>query len=271
MLGITKGLGYWNTQQQTVERHTDNAAYTAAHPDDTLVLAGPPRQLDADLGTNAIRPGPPSLQGDQGKSPWSSLMAIGMIQGFQFSSQKPTQPMQAIGSGRSYFVSGKSQTTWRIGRLFCNGRNLLRVLYHNAVAGGVAMEDFDDPPVAQNTTDMYYINLDSELYYVPFGLAAIFRDKAKDLLGAVYLELCMIQSYGVGFNAGQAMIMEDVNGMCDRVLPFHPSSVIKGADNFRATVDTVIGFTESNKTLPTNNTGLTDENVNTTEATYTER
>jgi hypothetical protein len=239
-LGITKGIATWNSQQHTVERYTDNSAYTSAHPDDTLVLAGPPRKADM-------------LQ--EATSGWESLLAIGMMQGFQFTSQKPTQPLQAIGSGRAYFVSGKSQTTWRIGRLFCNGRNLLRVLYHNAVAGGVPVQSFDDPAVAQDPSEIYYANLDSELYYVPFGLGAIFRDKIKDLIGAVYLELCMVQTYGVGFNAGQQMVMEDVSGMCDRVLPFRPTAVAAGSA-LRQTVDTVIGFI--NDKMPTSGTGLLD-------------
>jgi hypothetical protein len=238
-LGITKGINGWNSQRMTVERFTDNAAYTAAHPDDTLVLAGPPRAADIVPGATAG---------------WASLLAIGMMQGFQFTSQKPTQPLQAIGSGRVYFVSGKSQTTWRIGRLFCNGRNLLRVLYHNAVAGGVPVHDFDDPAAVNSPEDMYYINLDSELYYVPFGLCSIFRDKIKDLIGAVYLELCMVQTYGVGFNAGQQMVMEDVSGMCDRVLPFHPTEVAMGGA-MRETVDAVIGFMGYDNS-PSNGTGL---------------
>ena len=249
-LGITKGIGTWKSQQQTVERFTDNAAYTSAHPDDTLVLSGPPRQVDSD---------------EQATSGWESLMAIGLQQGFQFNSQKPTQPMQAIGSGRTFFVSGKSQTTWRIGRLFCNGRNLLRTLYHNAVAGGVPVQEFDDSPVAQDATDMYYLNLDSELYLVPFGIASIFRDKIKNLIGAVYLELCMVQSYGVGFNPGQAMILEDVNGMCDRVLPFRPTAVATGSA-LRETVDTVIGFVNPSNNLPSNGTGLTDDNLAATDS-----
>lgn len=248
-LGITKGLQTWNSQQRTVERYTDNSAYTSAHPDDTLVLAGPPRR--ADVGNGEL-PG------------WQSLLAIGMLQGFQFSSQKPTQPLQAIGSGRSYYVSGKSQTTWRMGRLFCNGRNLLRVLYHNAVAGGVPVQNFDDPAVAQDSSEIYYGNLDSELYYVPFGIGVIFRDKIKDLIGAVYLELCMIQTYGLGFNAGQSMVMEDVGGMCDRVLPFRPTSVASGSA-MRATVDQVIGFI--NDTTPNNGTGLLDSDASLADST----
>jgi len=247
-LGITKGISTWkSTQRHTVERFTDNAAYTSAHPDDTLVLAGPPRRMSAKQDVS---------------EGWESLLAIGMIQSFQFGSQKATQPMQAIGSGRSFFVSGKSQTSWSIGRLFCNGRNLLRVLYHNASAGGVEVQKFDDSPVAGNRTDQYFINLDSELYYIPFGLAAIFKDKASDLIGGVYLELCMIQGYNVGFNAGQSMIMENVSGMCDRVVGFMPSEVTADTSVPRATMDSVIGFVDDASLpshLPISGTGLKDQ------------
>ncbi len=247
-LGITKGISTWkSTQRHTVERFTDNAAYTSAHPDDTLVLAGPPRKMsmkqDVDTG-------------------WESLLAIGMIQSFQFGSQKATQPMQAIGSGRSFFVSGKSQTSWSMGRLFCNGRNLLRVLYHNAVAGGLDVSLFDDTPVAGSPSDQYFINLDSELYYIPFGVAAIFKDKASDLIGAVYLELCMIQGYNVGFNAGQSMIMENVSGMADRVVGFLPSQVTSDTSVPRSTMDEVIGFVDNpalSSHQPTIGTGLLDQ------------
>jgi len=228
-LGITKGIKTWLAQDNNVERHMDNAAYTSAHPDDTLVLAGPPRFSDVN---------------QEEVSGWTSILAIGLMQTFQITSQKPTQPMQAIGSGRTFFVSGKSQTTWRIGRLFSNGRNLLRVLYHNAVAGDVNVEDFDDPPVppegGANTTT-FFINLDSELYYVPFGLGVMFKDKIHDVIGAFYVELAMINSYTLGFTSGQNMVMEDVGGMCDRLYPFVPSN-IRGEGVLRQTVDEVIGF-----------------------------
>ena len=236
-LGITKGVTTWDSQRHNVERHMDNAAYTSAHPDDTLVLAGPPRFDDVQ---------------QEETSGWTSLLAVGMLQTFQITSQKPTQPMMAIGSGRTFFVSGKSQTTWRIGRLFTNGRNLLRVLYHNAVAGDVPVENFDDPPVpptqGTNLTN-FYINLDSELYYVPFGLAVMFKDKVHDVLGSFCAELAMINTYTLGFTAGQNMIMEDVGGMCDRLYPFVPSTIIASANVDRKTIDTVIGFVDGDTSV----------------------
>lgn len=240
-IGITKGVHSWTFQQNHVERHMDNAAYEAAHPDDTLVLAGPPRK--------------PAQQAAASENGITSLLAIGMLQSVQFTQTKPTQPMMAIGSGRSFFVSGKAQTQWNIARLFVNGRNLLRVLYHNAVAAGVDVSKMDDQ-AALSTNSQYHINLDSELYYVPFGMAAFFRNKAHAVVGAFYCELAMINSYAVGMTAGQNMILENVSGMADRLLPYALSDVFarnpsaNGAGNgdvYVATLDAMLDFTAGSR------------------------
>lgn len=242
-VGITTGVLDWNFQNHYVERAMDNAAYMAAHPDDTLILAGPAR-----LGT---------VGDGKSSSGIQSLLAIGMLQSMQFTQTKPTQPMMAIGSGRSFFVSGKAQTQWTIGRLFVNGRNLLRVLYHNAVAGGLEVNKLDDK-AAMAKNSQFFINLDSELYYVPFGLAAFFRNKTHELVGSFYAELCMINSYAVGINAGQNMILENVSGLSDRLLPMGLQDIAvgvgKGGSIYpRATIDAVIDFTapgDDGSTLP---------------------
>lgn len=228
-IGITKGIETWSFQDHYVERVMDNAAYTAAHPDDTLVLAGPARKS--------------ALKNVAETTGVGSLLAIGMLQAVQFTQSKPTQPMMAIGSGRSFFVSGKAQTQWTMGRLFVNGRNLLRVLYHNAKAAGVSVENFDDIPATRNT-QQYYINLDSELYLIPFGLAAMFRDKHHNPVGGFYAELCMINSYAVGMNAGQNLILENVTGLADRLLPFNEADGKYPPGVPQATLDVIMGFTD---------------------------
>ena len=228
-IGITKGLNSWTFQSTYVERAMDNAANQAAHPDDTLVLAGPARKGSA-LGGNGT-----GIQ---------TLLAIGMLQGLSFSQQKPTQPLMAIGSGRSFFVSGKPQTQWNMGRLFVNGRNALRVLYHNFVAGGGDPTAFDDP-AALRQKGIFFVNLDSELYYVPFGLGVLFRNKAHDLVGATYTELCMISSYSIAINAGQNMIMENVSGLADRILPWGNIADSAGTYIPRVTLDQILDFSEN--------------------------
>ena len=230
-LGVVKNFESWSFQESYVERVMDNAAYTAAHPDDTLVMAGPARKHGLKEGGAA------------------SLLAIGMLQAVNFTQTKPTQPMMAIGSGRSFYVSGKAQTQWTMGRLFVNGRNLLRVLYHNAVAGGVDPSRFDDPATdSLSNSKKYFINLDSELFLVPFGLGTVFRDKTHGFCGGFYAELSMITSYAIGWNAGQNLVLENVSGMSDRLLPFGADTPVgtrphaSGTEIQKTQLDQVLNF-----------------------------
>ena len=232
-IGVTSGVLSWDFQRTYVERVMDNAAYESAHPDDTLLLAGPPRFA--------------SVSGSTAVSGTSSLLAMGLLQNITFTSTKPTQPMMMIGSGRSFFVSGKSQTSFQIGRLFCNGRNLLRVLYHNAITNGLQVQNFDDPAAIAAQSN-FFINLDSELFYIPFGIAAFFRNKAHELVGSFYVELAMINNYSLGVTAGQSMILENVSGLCDRLVPTSVSSIATGygtsgrSSVLKATIDTLLDF-----------------------------
>lgn len=226
--GITRGIATWKFQDHYVERYMDNAAYTAAHPDDTLVVAGPPRTPDSG-GAKSIE---------------SKLLAIGHLQTVQFTQQKPTQPVMAIGSGRTFFVSGKAQGQCTLGRLFVNGRNMLRVLYHNARMADLDVSLMDDKP-ARKKEEIFYINLDSELYLIPFGLGTLFRDKIHDVVGGFYAELAMITSWAIGFNAGQNMIMEQVTIVFDRLLPFFEDSVTRNDYKItEQTLSTIMGFTD---------------------------
>lgn len=230
-VGITRGLNTWSFQDHYVERIMDNAAYTAAHPDDTLVMAGTPRT-----------PSPTAT----GKDMADKLLAIGHLQQFQVTQQKPTQPVMAIGSGRTFFVSGKAQGQATLGRLFVNGRNLMRVLHHNVRRSGLDVSKFDDKP-ARKLASQYYVNLDSELYLIPFGLGALFRDKIHHNVGGFYAELCMITTYAVGITAGQNMVMEQTNVVFDRLLPFFESDISEWcgyAEGANPTLTTVMNFTD---------------------------
>ena len=232
-IGITKGLTTWRFQDHYVERLMDNVTYTAAHPDTTLVLAGPARsdiaRTDDVSGTSV-----------------SSLLAIGMLQSFNVSAQKPTTPVMAIGSGRSFFVSGKSQGQGQIQRLFVNGRNLLRVLMHNAKTQNLRWDLFDDP-AAQSSNALFLTNLDSETFLIPFGLASLFRTKLHDPVGGFYAELSLINSYNIGFQAGTTMVAETVTFLFDRLMPFTADDVALGQVP-RATVDAVLGFVDDTVT-----------------------
>lgn len=213
----------------------DHAALSSAHPDDTLILAGPARFGGA--GKEAY--------GSEQADFYSKLLPIGMVQSFNAMLQKPTQPMQAIGSGRLFYVSGKSQGNAQVARLFVNGRNLLRVLYTNAVQAQLDPSKFDDKASvespagggANGENSKFFINLDSELFLIPFGLACFFRDKAHNKLGAFYLELCMINSYNISFNAGQNLVLENVSLLFDRAWPIALADVSGAAREGQSLVE----------------------------------
>lgn len=223
-IGITRTLGNWSFQSNHVERPLDNAAYEAAHPDDSLILAGPARRDVASVTRNS-----------------SSLMAIGMFQNFAVGTQVPVQAVQAIGSGRNFFLRGKSQSNWQLQRALINGRNLLRALYHNAVVAGIPTDRLDDP-ASTTTNSQFFINLDSELYYIPFGLGVIVRAKAHGLVASLYAELSMINGYNTGIMAGQAMVAEQVMAVCDRLLPFQTSDKMSTGSIPRSQMDRVLGM-----------------------------
>lgn len=209
---VTVGAETWVTQEHYVERLMDNAAFTAAHPDDTLLLAGPARFDNTD---DFI----------------TKLLPIGQIMNMSVAGNAPVQPMTAIGSGRTFFLRGKGQISGSIGRLFMNGRNLLRVLYTSAVQAGIDVSKFDDPAADKGSSDKFFVNLDSELFYIPFGMAVLFRDKSRRSVGAFYVELMMLTQYSIGVASGQAMILEQVGFLGDRLKPVLASSFLPQPTN----------------------------------------
>ena len=194
----------WNPQDSCIERLMDNAAYTSAHPDDTLVLVGPARY---------------SALGKPEQANAGGLLAVGMLQQMQVSQQRAVSPLQAIGSGRNYFLAGKPMVNFSIGRLFAKGPNLYKALYRNVMNDPkIAGFNPSEPATSKKYTEGIF-NMDSELFLVPFGIAVAFRDKSGGNLGSFYIESCMISSYSIGVAAGQNMVMENVNGSADRIFP----------------------------------------------------
>lgn len=238
-IGITRSLGTWNFNRHHVERMLDNATYDAAHPDDTLIFAGPARRSVARAEPTSAR----------------SLYALGMFQSFSMQTQAPVQPLMAIGSGRSFFLRGKSQSSWSIQRVMLNGYNLLRALYNNAVSAGIDVDKFDDPAAFEGAPkSQFFVNLDSELFYIPFGLGALMRTKSHTLVGGCYLELCLVGSWGTQIAGGQSMLVESVSGFCDRILPFQASDAMEVPRVGRVLMDAVLGLAPNNSPPPSYST-----------------
>lgn len=206
-IGVTQTLDSWTAQENYVERLMDNAAFTAAHPNNTLVMAGPCRQ-------------PENIA--------EACLPMGGVQNFNLGAQVPLQPMMMLGSGRMFYLRNKGSISFNLGRLWVHGRSILRALYTSAVVNGLQVQNFDEIAVSSNSQDaaseVFWGNLDSELFYIPIGLAVFVRSVSKTPVAAFYMEHCMLNSWATGWAAGQPMILENITGMCDRIRPLKPTT-----------------------------------------------
>ncbi len=225
---VTTKVDNWIAQKNYVERLMDDSAFTAAHPDDTLVLAGPSRYLP---------------QGDGGAF-LDTLLPLGMMVNLALNVGIPSSPVPSIGSGRVFGARGKAQITFSMGRLLCSGRNILRAVSTSAVRAGLAVDKFDDPAAATQAST-YYINPDSELFYLPFGLYILVSNKARQVVGAFALENVHLTGYNMPVQAGQSMIMENLTGWGGAIVPLSVEQLAAGSPS-RPTVtqvrDNVLGY-----------------------------
>ena len=230
---VATGKTDWDTQGSVnshVERLMDDAAYSSAHPDDTLVLSGPPRVPLTNGGVN-----------------FSQLYAVGMVQNISVNQQKPFQPLMSVGSSRTFFVGGKAQGSAQVQRLFMNTENMARRFYHYHLepegnGAGVDPEVSDhptNPSREKSINPNYMINLDSEFFLLPFGLGIIFKNKGRGGIGGFYMELTVMPNFTVAVQSGQSMIMESCTLFFDRVIPLP----VKGASAIFTEYEKVIGST----------------------------
>lgn len=202
----------------------------------TLVGAGPPRLADAG-GTNAA-----GLQ----------VYPIGLLESVGLQQNRQLQQIFEIGSNRSYFVPGRTVGAISVGRTFYFGPSLLRVLYayyrQPATGSASAMGSKDstsaaltvdgqsmpDPLAAlldgtSDTTlhklkrspgeDYFFIDLASDLFSQPTGMAIYFKDQNQTSVGAFYLEDAYVQGHQMSISSGSVLIMEGVSIQYDRIQP----------------------------------------------------
>lgn len=227
----------WNWQAENVQTEIQNGEYVSS--ESTLLLAGPSR-LSMLAGNSA------GLAGST-----NSLIPMGLIQNFSVTQNRQVTKLFEIGSKRSYFVPGRLIANFTASRILFYGPSLLRLMYALApdrVVGdlgsplnidpdsngqGVAeIEEYSslfsdsrlqNKPGYGGTADEnnrdYWINLTSEVFSVPIGLAMIFKDARDRPYGAQYLEDVYIESHQMGVDSNSVVIAEAVSGQMDRVQP----------------------------------------------------
>jgi hypothetical protein len=223
----------WNFHTDHVQNDFRNGQFASA--ESTLVAAGPPKLSQA----------------AQGKGNTDTVYPIGLLENIGIQQSKQLQRVFEIGSSRSYFIPGRVIGSVNLGRVFYYGPSLLRVLYayytndSNNVDIGTSdggeveigtenrRQDPNTRLISLNSIeasslhkvynppgdDYFFVNLASDMFNQPTGLAVYFKDSNANLIGAMYMEECMVQGHQFNVASGSVLIMEGASMQFDRLLP----------------------------------------------------
>ncbi len=229
----------WNWAGENVQSEIKNGEHLST--ESTLLLAGPSRlnMLSLDQG---------------GLNTTNALLPIGLVQNWDVSQQQGLSRIFEIGSARAYFIPGRMIGGFSMSRVMMYGPSLLRKLYALAPLNEEQLGAFGTPlntdpdsdgatvasipeynalfpqktlqsvPGYGATTDEVenrdlFINLQSELFRVPFGLCFVMKDARDRPYGAFYLEDCMLEVHRMGGDANNVILAESVSGQFGRVNP----------------------------------------------------
>lgn len=178
-------------------------------PDDCLVVIGAPRLKDVRT---------------------TELYPVGFLNSINFAETRQVQPLKSIGSRRHIFAATNAPIQGSIARMLFVGDNLMRALHKmQSVPDTIAKQannTFNSGSMFNESTGRgeWFANVEEDLFRIPFGLGIIYNGPSTLAAGskgkgvAEYIEGCVLTSRNVAIQSGQAMIMEQVSFMADRVV-----------------------------------------------------
>lgn len=181
-----------------------------------------------------VASGPQSLSGEAGKAASTTdVYPIGLLETFGLQQSRQLQRIFEIGSSRSYFVPGRTIGNITVGRTFYYGPSLLKSLYayyKGAMAGGGEVDTLI--PGAKEKSSIYrtpghddfLIDLASDLFAQPTGMAVYFKTTKEDTYGGFYLEHVYCQGHQMTVSSGSVLIMEGASLQYDLLVPLNVKS-----------------------------------------------
>jgi hypothetical protein len=177
-----------------------------------------------------------------------AVYPIGLLENAGISQSKQLQKVFEIGSARAYFIPGRVMGSINLGRIFYYGPSLLRVMYAyykndtnnidiGTEAGSATITLADGStsisPLARLLSkgdafhqvrnspgeDYFYVNLASDLFNQPTGLAFYFKDANFNSVGAFYVENVYVQGHQFTISSGSILVMEGASAQYDRIVP----------------------------------------------------
>lgn len=198
----------------------------------TMVASGPPR-LAALGGAGALGGGGlADLALSEGESAKKLFYPLGILQNINLSHNMNLARFFEMGSKRSYFISGHAVGQLGLSRVMYHGPSFLRLLYAyyqdllpptiippvfpNAAAALVANQhNVIVPPGYENI----WLNLASDMFTQPVGLAMFIKDTSEDSLGGVCFEASYIPQHTLATDASGIVMQESVGIQFERAVP----------------------------------------------------
>jgi hypothetical protein len=226
-LAIPK-VSQWSFHERHVQPNIDDFG-SFIRAASVLIAAGPPKLASRFSAQQAGGEVSPSQLDD-------IAFPMGVVENFALAQNKQLQTIFEIGSDRRYFIPGRTINNVSLSRVLMDGPSLMKVMYHyylpspgavastNAPLRGVRFgnsldktKDIRDQPGYDST----FLNLASDLFNLPIGLLVMFRNNCEQLVSAVYLERCYLNSHNMNINASSILVAEAVNIQFDRVVPIN--------------------------------------------------
>jgi len=178
------------------------------------------------------------------------MIPIGLVENANIQQNKALQQLFEIGSRRPFFVPGRHQIQASMSRVIFNGPSLLKALYYlkgestpegdaseNADGtlyghGGINADDLPgfgefttDNTDVSSASDPLWINLASEMFNHPFGLAFLLKNMEGGDYGGVFLEECFVQAHQFSVASQQTVLLENVSIRAARVIGISAASM----------------------------------------------
>jgi hypothetical protein len=231
-MAATTSFSNWDFYNYHIQEDLQGGQFVSA--ESTLIAAGPPQiSQTREGGTNG------------------GIYPIGLLESVGLQQNKQLQRIFEIGSTRSYFIPGRVIGSISIGRTFYFGPSLLRVLYAyyrqksnpNGINFGTEapgtrttidgqevpspdaalLDGVDDASLhvlrRSPGEDYFFVELASDLFNQPTGMAIYFKDQNFTSVGAMYLEFCYVQGHQLNISSGSVLVMEGVSLQYDRIVP----------------------------------------------------
>lgn len=241
----TTSFNNWDFHNHHVQEELIGGEFVSAET--TLVAAGPPRLTDITVGVGGANDDTIDTPAE-GSS--DVVFPIGVLENVGLSQSKQLQRIFEIGSGRSYFIPGRTIGSITLGRVVYHGPSLMKVLYAHyrqtqgdiqfmnvsksamLNVGGIEIPHPERSLLELETLqrqlhqvrqvpgyDDFWMNLASDVFNQPTGLCIYFRNQMDSTVGAIYLEECYIQGHQLSVSSGSVLIMEGASVQFDRLRP----------------------------------------------------